>query len=193
VTDSWLTATDGVVEAWPVRWLDAPDVGAEIAVPDAWSDATRGDEGPAVVVRVEGRLPGEGLVIARIGNATTGRNIGDWIELPMSVVGGLDPQTLVAKGDTEILMWQRDEVDDLAARLQLDEVAAYDGLAKFVPAGADAPELVHSYVLLARRGDDAWKVALTLSSACLPGMPDDVMDANDHVRARACFGQLRFD
>lgn len=189
---AWLEPEAAEIDGWPVRGVELPAVGVAVAVPQAWSAPATTDEPPATMARITGALPGEGLVVARIGNATSGRDIGDWLQLPMSATGGLDPQTMATKGTSEVLQWQRSDTGELAARFGTDELVAHDGLAKYLADPDDPPELVHSYVVLARRGDTAWKVALTLSSACLPGTPDDVVDANDHVRARACLGRLRF-
>ena len=52
--------------------------------------------------------------------------------------------------------------------------------------------LTRIYILMARRGELAWKVTLCFESAVLPGMPEPMVAANDHVRAGASLGYLRF-
>lgn len=57
---------------------------------------------------------------------------------------------------------------------------------------ATPTEFEHVYIVMARRANFAWKVTLSFESACLPGVPESVVASNDHVRAGATFGSLRF-
>lgn len=49
------------------------------------------------------------------------------------------------------------------------------------------------YVLLVRKGCRAWVVTLSFLTAVLPGMPESMVESNDHVRAGAMLGRLRLD
>lgn len=185
---AWLDEADAIDE-WPVRPVDT-GIGVTVAVPPSWSAPRTSDEAMVRITRCSGSLPGEGLAVSRLDNVEADKDVTTWLELSMSVFGGLDPQTLADDGATEILQWRREPADGLAESLAADEAAAFSGLATFTVDG-ERPELIRSYVLLVRRGSTAWKIGLALSSACLPGTPDELVDANDHIRARAVFGGLR--
>ena len=38
---------------------------------------------------------------------------------------------------------------------------------------------------MARKGDFAWKVTLSFESACLPEMPESIIESNDHGTSRS--------
>ncbi len=88
-----------------------------------------------------------------------------------------------------LLKWQYEGAfPALAKRLGADEAHLYSGLARLP---GTPPELARLYMLLARRDTQAWKVTLSFASACPPGMPEEFVISNDHVRAGATFGDLR--
>jgi hypothetical protein len=74
-----------------------------------------------------------------------------------------------------------------ARALRLDELVLYEGLAT-IP--TSPPELARLYLLLGRRGQRAWKIELTLTSACPPDAPYRKVAASDHRRAGAVLGGL---
>jgi hypothetical protein len=187
----WLDPDPGALDGWAVRPIELDAVGLAAAVPAEWGEPVVHDEGRTVRAVVAGRIPGEGFVIVRLADATEDDDIVDWVQLPMSVSGGLDPETLAAAGSSDVLTWNLHTFPALAERLAVDEAHAFSALSTVTPEGDGARELVRSYVLLARRADVAWKIALTLSSACLPGTDEDAIDANDHIRARACLTSVK--
>ena len=63
----------------------------------------------------------------------------------------------------------------------------YQGLAELQTRPVEYGRL---YFLLAQRGRFAWKVGLSLLTACFPGSPEKLIRKNDHVRAGATFGAL---
>ena len=75
--------------------------------------------------------------------------------------------------------------------LRVDEAHTYTGLAKY-PAQGHAV-LGRIYVVMARRKTFAWKLALSIETACFDGMPEEKVYSQDHVRAGAVFGTLQLD
>jgi hypothetical protein len=45
---------------------------------------------------------------------------------------------------------------------------------------------------MARRKTLAWKLALSIETACFDGMPEEKVYSQDHVRAGAILGTLKF-
>ncbi len=123
-------------------------------------------------------------MVTLLTGATAEADLAGWLDLPMSAVG-VDPQVVPVPGEGTALSWGEGPAFVTAA--DVDEQLARSGMLRFTADGEDQPELLHCYVLLARRGDAAWKVAVALASAVPPGAPDDVVERNDHVRARALF------
>jgi hypothetical protein len=94
-----------------------------------------------------------------------------------------------ASGWPRLMEWRYlGTCSSLSERLAVDGTHLYQGLA-MLP--GTSSELARFYVLLARRGTSAWKISLSFMSACLPGMDEEMVISNDHVRAGATFGYLR--
>lgn len=187
---AWL-GPQSPLELWPVAPVGDKRVRFAAAAPPTWSPLRYEAAGDQQTVRSSGPVPGEGLAVTLLTGASAGADIDTWLQVPMSAVGGLDPQALAHDGTAELLSWARSDDGGLAGHLEVDEALGYSGLARFSAEG-ERPELIRIYVLLARRGELAWKLGLALSSAVLPGADEDFVDANDHVRARACLGGLAF-
>jgi hypothetical protein len=47
------------------------------------------------------------------------------------------------------------------------------------------------YVLLVRKGRLAWQIALCFRTACFRGVPEEMLNSNDHNRAGAVLETLR--
>ena len=115
----------------------------------------------------------------------------NWVDAIVSMSGFPVPAMQhAADASLRLLEWQyQGNGQPLTERLAVDETHLYQGLAMLA---AKPPELARIYILLARHGTLAWKDSLSLLSACPPGTPEEMIAANDHVRARATFGDLRF-
>lgn len=81
------------------------------------------------------------------------------------------------------------KLSGLAKMLRADEAHAYTGLAKYTEAGSTV--LGRIYIVMARRKTFAWKLALSIETACFDGMPEERVYSQDHVRAGAIFGTLK--
>jgi hypothetical protein len=133
----------------------------------------------------------EWLVVSFMDGADAASNIRNWVEPIISLSGFPILEMQVACDPPPELMnwWYEGRDADLAARLGVDEAHRYQGVAKL--AGATAVRLARLYIVIARRGTVAWMFALSFETASLPGMPVDLIDSNDQVRAGATFGNLR--
>jgi hypothetical protein len=147
--------------------------------------ATRGTEVEHVY---RGAQPGELLSVAFMDGADPTADMRDWIEPVVALTGSL----LAAPrgGSRELVEWMylgRDGA--LTEEFDADEVHLYTGVAKVLL--ATVPSLNRLYVVLARKQARAWKLILSLATACPPGMPEAMIEANDHVRAGATLGHLK--
>ena len=187
--ERWLLRTEDLAE-WPTVATDARSVGASgIGRPEHWEAAPEHPLDGTVLWR--GALPGEGLVISQLSGADPSSELALWAEADLSMTGGCNPFLLPEDAAAVALEWigQEDdrEVDD---RFKADETRAFQGLVTIETAHT---ELIRAYIVLVRRGKLAWNVSLQLSTACQPGVDADVVDSNDHARARAVLGRLAFD
>jgi hypothetical protein len=113
-------------------------------------------------------------------------DIRNWVEAMLHLTGF--PIVTQADHRPTLLEWQdQGACPSLADRLQVEAAHVYQGVA-WLP--TTPPELSRIYLLLARRGSHAWKITLSLLSACPPGTAEDQIMINDHVRAGATFGTL---
>jgi hypothetical protein len=53
------------------------------------------------------------------------------------------------------------------------------------------PPLRRVYVAAFRKETFAWLITLVIETAALPGMPQQVIEVNDHVRAGASYGHVQ--
>ncbi|MDF1604186.1 hypothetical protein [Nocardioides sp. YIM 152315] len=173
---------------WPVAPAAHADVRFSGVVGEGWTPLGSETLGRQTTARWAGAVSGEGLVVTLLTGATADGDLAGWLDLPMAVTG-VDPQTVPVSGAGEVVTWG--EAPDFLTVPDADQQLARSGLVRFVPHERARPELLRGYVLLARRGDVAWKVAYSLSSAVLPGASADEVDLNDHARARELFGPLR--
>jgi hypothetical protein len=175
------------VTDWSTEPATAPDVRFTGAVGQGWEAGGTETLGAQTTARWTSGVPGEGLVVTLLTGATAEADLSGWLDAPMALAG-LDPQVVPVAGEGAPLTWG--EAPGFVAAADVDEQVARSGLLRFTATGADRPELLRSYVLLARRDDLAWKVAVALASAVPPDAPDDVVEVNDHVRARALLADL---
>ena len=91
----------------------------------------------------------------------------------------------------ELMSWEyMSEIPALAARMNVDEAHGYMGVANY-KALDPRSTLGRIYVLLVRKGRLAWQIALCFRTACFRGVPEEMLNSNDHNRAGAVLGTLR--
>lgn len=182
-------ASPGADPRWPTRIVESRELGYRLPRPERYE---RGPLRARTPVDDEdqylGPEPGEWLSIRCMPRADPGREIGDWVEAFLRLIGV--PTLVPDQVPARLVEWRpAASCPALAHRLGVDETRLYTGLARLDVAGGP-PCFARLYGVLARRGTWAWKVDLALASACLPGAPAPLVAANDHVRAAASLGAL---
>jgi hypothetical protein len=187
----WLAPPDG--PTWPTRRRALPEVGLTLDLPAHWDTPPETLVTPPVRgLGFRGPRTAECLIVHLVSPADPATDIGAWVEAPIRLSGFPLPEVVGPEGSPELLEWRALPAPaDATARLSADECRCYEGVAAVLEDGGRS--LRRLYVLLARRGTRAWKVALVFASACPPGFPPDLVAANDHVRAAATFGTLTID
>lgn len=190
---AWLEPAEP--DGWPTRLIESSMLRYRLRIPQGWSDQPDSTAVPVGPNRTQvthiyrGPQPTEWLIVDAMDNADTESDMKTWVEAILAMVGfpvlqmsqAIDP-------DPQLIAWSYEGApDELAQRLHADQVHLYRGMAKL---DVGHPRLSHIYLLMVRRGTFAWKVTFCLESACLPGMDEDLVAGNDHVRAGATFGAL---
>lgn len=119
--------------------------------------------------------------------ATLGSELANWVEAPLALTGFplVEEVSQLAKRP-ELLQWESFPASvAVLEQLAADELCLYEGLAAMVEEGYRS--LRRLYGVLARQVERAWKVLISLESACHPGMPEYLVQVNDHVRAASSF------
>jgi len=172
-------------EMWKTRPLKDDAMRYSLAIPADWAEA------PQVrTTKLEtehqytGRTPGENLFINLMPNADPQADITNWANAIIRIMG-FPVVAMVGDPRPELLRWDAVPAPStLAEQWNVDELHLFEGMAKM-------PGLIRIYMLLARRATTAWKITLTLDSACPPGTVPEIVERSDHVRAGATFGALR--
>ena len=176
------------IDGWQTNQQTVDAVGVGVAVPDHW--APQPDTSMPGTVVWHGVFPGEGLAIARRDGVDPDDDLATWIHADVALTGGCHPALLPDGATAEPRSWFADDDDPTVdEHLDVDESRGATGLVAIV---GQRTEMVRGYVVVVRRDTTAWKVTLQVSSACLVGTDDDLVDSNDHVRARAVLGDLAF-
>ncbi|NUP09910.1 MAG: hypothetical protein HOW73_28010 [Polyangiaceae bacterium] len=185
IAPSW---TDSASLAdWPVESTALALVRCRVGKPLGWHHKTDvASQLPVRAMAIAGSRPADRLSVEYMSPAEPGAPLTDWVDVHMALTG--KPVTSLLDPTTRLLEW-RDEGDSaaLCERWFVDDVHLYRGLFTM---GRRPAVLGRIYVVLARRATEAWKVALTLESACLPGSADETVHAMDHARAGTIFGNL---
>ena len=165
-------------------------VGVQLRLPLHWArEPLRSRGGPVEERAWCGPLPSEWCVVEHLEQADPAADVAVWQEASMALAGTPLARLTDPYPGFELVEWARDEGDAaIRAWLDVDDAAVFTGM---VVLPDRPPELARVYTLVVRRATDAWRVALGLSSACLPGSDPALVQANDHVRAGAMLGQLR--
>lgn len=184
----WLEPS--ILEDWPTRTVQSDNLCYRVPIREGWDTEPAVSGVPAEQEHVyRGGLPSEWLTISFLPDADPESYLGNWVEALIYISGF--PIPAMQKGiepEPELLEWQQDWGGErLRARLGADEVFLYQGMANLP---GSPPDLARFYIILVRRGTFAWKICLSFSSACPPGTPEEIVEANDHVRAGATFGPL---
>ncbi len=186
----WMQPT--LLAAWPTQYVTHEALQYAMPVPEAWSQPPLEIVEPMTQTHVyRGLQPSEWLVVSFMPQATGGSDMRNWTDHIVSLIGFPVEQLLQAHEELpQLLAWDYTGPSAEGARIfDVDELHLYTGLAKW-PDGLQG--YMRIYQVLARKGDCAWKVSLLLTTACPPGTPQALVATNDHVRAGAVLGQLRF-
>lgn len=179
------------LEQWPVRPVESAELYYRLDLPVHWSHRPLVREGPEFVQHAYcGALPSEWCVIEYLAAVDPAADLRRWQESMLHLYGFPFPM-LAEPYQTPPRLYEwayAGQGRKYARQLGVDEIQLYQGLAVLPERPA---ELARLYTVLARRATQAWKIALAISSACLPGTPAEVVDANDHCRAGATYGSLQ--
>ena len=181
------------LEMWPTKPIRNAILHYSLRIPEWWSAdfAVRGtsSETEHIYNGGAGCEVSEFLIISVMGDVDEHGDIRNWVNMAMAITGF--PVICDPKANPHMLAdgWQYiGKIPLLASRMNVDEALGYTGVAQF---GAGLGMLGRIYVLLIRKSRMAWKIALSFNTACLPGMPESLLNSNDHNRAGAMFGTLR--
>jgi hypothetical protein len=185
----WLEPID--LAGWPTHVVESEALHYALPLRQGWNTVPHRNETPVEKEHVyRGLYPADCLAISFMEQADPAANVRNWVEALLRLAGF--PIQALRRPDQappELLQWQYEGTSlSLDQRLAVDETHLYQGLAMLA---GTPPDLARIYVLLARRGTWAWKVSLSFLSACPPGMPEEMITGNDHVRAGASLGYLR--
>jgi hypothetical protein len=172
---------------WPVELVRYLSLGLSIGVPADWTlEPVTGLEARIAVYRGGGRA--EHLAIQVVDDADPSRPVGHWMDAILALAALPAPELVTEEAHAELIELTDDgPATEYARRLDADDGHLFHGLALV---DGSPPELARLYVALLRRGTRAWRLSLSLASACPPGSPDELIDANDHVRAAATYGRV---
>jgi hypothetical protein len=185
---AWLKASD--LEQWTVQPIAIAPLQCECAYPQHWQTPPEICETP---FELEYRFAGgdelELLTLSLMPKADPTAPLRNWVEAFIQLSGFPLFALKQAHPTIQLTEWRYEgNCPQLAQRLQVDDLHLYQGFA-LLPG---IPKYAHLYVLLARRDTLAWKVGLSLLSACFPGMPEATITQNDHFRAGTIFASIRF-
>jgi len=137
--------------------------------------------------RYAGRTPDEWLIINKMREADPNGNITNWVNAFIQTTGFPIIGINTTSGyKPQLLSWESWATSEATRQhYDVDEIHLFEGVGQI-------PEWVRIFVILARRDTVAWKVALVIPTACMPGTDMETIIANDYVRAGAIFGALDF-
>ena len=175
---------------WETKIIESSDLGYKIPLPSGWENTPQINKTSFETEhRFSGNAPRELLSISFIEKANPNDNICNWVEAILNITKfPILAWQSIDNNPPILLEWNRiGACRYLEGKLAVDETYLYQGLAQF---NDRIPNLYRFYIVLARRNNFAWKISLSLSSACLPGTPQEMIERNDSVRAGAIFGGL---
>jgi hypothetical protein len=175
---------------WPTQVVTNPDLRYSMAMPMMWERAPELEKTAMYVEELfHGFAASDLASFSFMPKADPSGNIRNWVDGTLAMAG-FPIVSLVKETPPQMMEWAYEgNWPEYAKQLGLDECHTYQGLAR-IP--GPEMELARMYFLLARRGSQAWKITFSILSACLPGTDADTLYRNDHVRAGASFGTLKF-
>jgi hypothetical protein len=174
---------------WPTVPLQSATLRYSLRIPKRWS-STAQVRGTAREIEhiYDGTRKTEWLMISLMDKATATSKMTNWVDSLIAMSGF--PVLLQQDPLPALRSWNYlGKLSGLAKKLETDEAHAYTGLASYSENSRTV--LGRLYIVMARRKTFAWKIALSFETACLEGMPEEKVSANDHVRAGAILGNLR--
>ena len=175
---------------WPVSERTSAALRYRLHLHEEWQATPREIESP---LDVEHRYAGlnrpDYLTINFMPNADPDADITNWLDAIVALVGY--PMLAFARDSDlpQLVAWQNlGQFPAVAGKLDVDQVWLYEGL---IQLQAPPIEFGRLYFLLAQRETVAWKIGLSIFTACLPGTPDEMVYKNDHIRAAATFGSIQ--
>ncbi|MEM7535133.1 MAG: hypothetical protein AAF639_23355 [Chloroflexota bacterium] len=189
---------------WPTRTIHSQPLAIELPIPGRWQSRTEVSEtnlGMSMgalkpIIQKEqtyfGANISDWVSIRLIENAPPAQPLESWVDSFLQLIGFPTVIPNIAGEATgKLLSWEEyGACQSLAQQWRVDDVSLYQGLARL--STENTTELAHLYIVLARRKRQSWNICLSLSSACLPSMPEELIAANDHVRAGATLGHMQF-
>jgi hypothetical protein len=175
-------------EGWPTRRIESAELRYRAAVHSGWREGAAGASGAVLEQLFRGPSAADLLSVAFLEDADPDRAVAEWTTAVMALAGAPTPALLEDdRAPPAVLSWEASPVDGLAVSLDADDVHAAQGILLL-----EGPPriLSRAYALAARRERHAWRFVLAFESACPPGMPESLVEENDHVRAGATFGRL---
>ena len=134
----------------------------------------------------------EWLCIDFMGNIQQGYHSNHWVDSVMALSGL--PVVFIhddtSRGPKKRTWDYLGSIAALAKKLQADEAYGWTGIFQYQ---RDYIMLGRMYAIVVRRGSFGWKIVLSFNTAVLEGMPESILESNDHVRAGAILGDLRLD
>lgn len=191
----WLEPPTG--KTWETRLFESPLLRYVISVPSFYSETPEFFTTQMEVKHIfYGHLRHVELLTVSFMDKSTGGDMRTWVEAILAMTGFpvLEMAGAPEADKPKIQNWQYlGKLPALADRLELNEAHAYSGFAVMPPAEeSQFPLGARLYIILARRGSFSWKVELVFNSTVFPGMPSDIIYANDHVRAASVFEKVKF-
>ena len=175
---------------WPTVSYESPALRYRIRVPQRWAAEPNITATSTELQHVfHGSSPATLMSVRFMDKAVPGHNMRLWVEVPQAVTG-FPVVELVSGGEPpRLLDWEYEgEFQVVADRLGLDEVHCWSGVAQLDQV---RPPLRRVYVAAFRKETFAWLITLVIETAALPGMPQQVIEVNDHVRAGASYGHVQ--
>ena len=183
----WLSGPSDAARTWPTAATEVPAAACSLGVPDGWGDGDRpvGPDGHGQGWTYQGTTPVDWLSVRHRLDPGAEGELSRWVDVTLRALGfPVVPPSDLAFDLPRLAEWSDASTDaDDRQRLGLDELRCHRGLATW------ESHRMRLYVVLARRGDEAWLVTLSMETAAAPGMPAEV-GADDDLRAGAVFGPL---
>lgn len=181
------------LEMWPTQLLESNLLHCHLSVPEWWqaeNEVRQNSLESSQTLRGGGFS--EFLELHYLATADPEAKLTNWVDTLVAITELPAESAALDKSlSPKLLEWDYlGEFAPLKARWEVDEVHLYQGLMIY---HSDKSELARLYIVVCRRANSAWKIVLSFSSACPPGMPQAAIDSNDHVRAAATFGHLYLD